>query len=149
MMTRRSAAESTVSVRPTEIASVAELIRRPPLAFQRSNQVRGDRNRTAFLPQQHEGWALQNFWLLSTSTQNFSNARDSGLFSPFAPPLFLPDPLRDCPEGSGRPRARFVAAPGKGYRNDFIHASGAQVMTTTRSASRGDSSMPCVTKAIV
>src|SRR5215470_13387413 len=126
MMTRRSAAVSRVSVRPTEIASVAELIRRPPLDFNAAKQDLGGPKQDCLFTAATRGLKVcKNSRLSSTSTQNFSNARDSDLFSPLVPPLLLPDQLRNCPEGGRELRGRFVPGPGKRYWNDFLYGSGA------------------------
>src|SRR3954471_9913606 len=124
MMTRRSAAESMVSVRPTDIASVAELIPSSSRLISAANRVRGTEKGWLQL-RKHGGCEVaKTKRLCSTRPQNFSNARDSSLLGLFVPALLFPDQLRDRPEGGGELGRRFVAGASERYRNDFLHCSG-------------------------
>src|SRR5256885_13665216 len=107
-MPRRSdAASIVVSVRPTDTASVAELI---PSSSGFSAPQTGSGGPKGLLPLQlHEGVKdCKTSWLCSTRPQNFSNARDSGLLGLFMPALLLADQLCDRPEGGGELGRRVV-----------------------------------------
>src|ERR1700674_1251456 len=106
MITRRSAPEPMMSGCATGIASVAELILSSS-GFSAVNRVRGDQKGVLLVQQEGASPCKNQEGCSSTRSQNFSNARDSGLKVALVPALFLADQMRDRPEGGRELGRRF------------------------------------------